>query len=141
MKYPPAAILTSFLISAATCHCEPPSHESLATIERLIGARFSESTTIVAYSHTVGMDDLWLAKVVLSRLDLETLLNRDPFKTGRWKRGDRLPTNKESWWKPKSLTDPLSAQVRLKGGRIANVVYGRDLSREVWVIYFEVFET
>ena len=134
-------ILWLFLITAATCAPKSKNEDSFATLEKLLATKFPKSALVVFYNHTVGLDDTWLAKVTLSRSDLEDLLKTEPFKKAKWKSGVHTPSIPESWWKPRLLAEPFSSQIRLQGAKGANVVYGHDSSNETWVLYLQIFET
>ena len=122
---------------------EPVSKEgdALATLEQLLATKFPKSAAVLFYRHTVGMDDAWSAKVTISRADMDNLLKTGPFKTVVWKRGVHCTSIAKAWWRTDLLTAPLSAQIRLKPGLGANIVYGVGKSSQLTVLYFDIFET
>lgn len=129
------------LISAVLCSPTSKREDPLLTLEQLFGTKFPKSAAVLMYQHTIGMDDMWLAKVTFSRSDAEDLLKTEPFRTAKWKPGIDAPAIAKPWWKPHLLGRPLTAQIRLKGGKVANLISGRDAAGDVWVFYFQVFET
>jgi hypothetical protein len=113
----------------------------LSQLGRLLSFQFPKDAVADNYQHEKGMDDQWVAKIRMTAGGLEAFLKSESLRAAKWDRPKASRKISYMWWNPGALSAAKATQIRLKDGKVANIVHGYDQPAGSWVIYIQVFET